>query len=75
MDLMKDRDAIQVAPSDSEPSPLLFNRELSWIEFNAKVLEEEFERIGFPFDAIHEIDFTQNAAELAEMVRQGGGHV
>lgn len=35
---------------------------------SAKAVEEEFERIGFPFDAIHEIDFTQNAAELAEMV-------
>ncbi|MFC3577452.1 nickel-binding protein [Streptomyces yaanensis] len=36
----------------------------------AKAVEEEFERIGFPFDAIHEIDFTQNSAELAEMVAQ-----
>ncbi|WP_413810792.1 nickel-binding protein [Streptomyces sp. OE57] len=42
---------------------------------NAKALEEEFERIGFPFDAINEVDFTQNAAELAEMVQGGGGHV
>ncbi len=38
---------------------------------NAKALEEEFERIGFPFDSINEVDFTQNAAELAEMVGQG----
>ncbi|MFC3578117.1 nickel-binding protein [Streptomyces yaanensis] len=36
----------------------------------AKALEEEFERIGFPFDSINEVDFTQNAAELAEMVGQ-----
>src|SRR5262245_51520593 len=44
MDLMKDRDAIQIAPSESEPSPLLFNRELSWIEFNARVLDEALDR-------------------------------
>jgi polyphosphate kinase len=41
---MKDRDAIQLAASESEPSPLLFNRELSWIEFNARVLEEALDR-------------------------------
>src|SRR5262245_13830844 len=41
---MKDRDSIQIAASDSEPSSLLFNRELSWIEFNARVLEEALDR-------------------------------
>src|SRR5215813_1929363 len=41
---MKDRDAIQVSTSDSEPSPLLFNRELSWIEFNGRVLQEGLDR-------------------------------
>ncbi|MFF5147974.1 nickel-binding protein [Streptomyces sp. NPDC013157] len=35
---------------------------------NAKAVEAEFERVGFPFDAIHEIDFSQSAAELAQMV-------
>lgn len=33
-----------------------------------QAVEQEFERIGFPFDSINEIDFTQNAAELAELV-------
>ena len=41
---MKDRESIPVAASESEPSPLLFNRELSWIEFNARVLEEALDR-------------------------------
>ena len=30
-------------------------------------LECEFERVGFPFDSINEIDFTQNTAELIEL--------
>lgn len=30
-------------------------------------VEREFERVGFPFDSINEIDFTQNAAELADL--------
>src|SRR6185436_18685154 len=41
---MKDRDSIQVVPSEFEPSPLLFNREVSWIEFNARVLDEALDR-------------------------------
>ncbi|GAA5156483.1 MULTISPECIES: hypothetical protein [Amycolatopsis] len=31
-------------------------------------LEEEFERIGFPFEEIHEIDFVLDAGRLAAMV-------
>ena len=37
---------------------------------DAAALEREFERVGFPFDSINEIDFTQNAAELAELAAQ-----
>jgi hypothetical protein len=31
-------------------------------------VEREFERIGFPFDDIHEIDYTLDADQLATMV-------
>ncbi|POM23168.1 hypothetical protein BTM25_43200 [Actinomadura rubteroloni] len=30
-------------------------------------VEREFERVGFPFDSINEIDFTQTAEELVEL--------
>ncbi|MFJ8816212.1 MULTISPECIES: DUF4242 domain-containing protein [Amycolatopsis] len=30
-------------------------------------VEQEFERIGFPFDDIHEIDYTLDEAQLAAM--------
>ena len=31
-------------------------------------VEQEFERVGFPFDSITEIDFTLDAAGLAQMI-------
>ena len=31
-------------------------------------VEQEFERVGFPFDSITEIDYTLDAAGLAELV-------
>ena len=37
----------------------------------AEAVEEEFERVGFPFDTINEIDYTLSAAELNEMVAHG----
>ena len=38
---------------------------------SAEAVEEEFERVGFPFDTINEIDYTLSAAELNEMVAHG----
>ena len=38
---------------------------------SAEAVEEEFERVGFPFDTINEIDYTLSAAELSEMVAHG----
>lgn len=40
---------------------------------NAGSVEQEFERVGFPFDAIHEIDFVQDADALAALVAQLNG--
>jgi hypothetical protein len=38
---------------------------------SAAAVEQEFERVGFPFDSINEIDFTLSAAQLAEMLAHG----
>jgi hypothetical protein len=38
---------------------------------NAAAVEQEFERVGFPFDSINELDYTMSAAELAEMLARG----
>jgi hypothetical protein len=35
---------------------------------SAEAVEQEFERVGFPFDSINEIDYTLSAAELEEML-------
>lgn len=35
-------------------------------------LEEEFERVGFPFDEIHEIQLSQSRAQLEGMLKQMG---
>jgi len=35
---------------------------------SAEAVEQEFERIGFPFEAIHEVDVVLNAADLAALV-------
>jgi len=38
---------------------------------SAAAVEQEFERAGFPFDSIHEIDFALSASELTEMLARG----
>jgi hypothetical protein len=38
---------------------------------SAADVEREFERVGFPFDSITEIDYTLSAAELQEMLARG----
>ncbi|MDT3442163.1 MULTISPECIES: nickel-binding protein [unclassified Pseudofrankia] len=35
---------------------------------NAGSVEQEFERVGFPFDSINEVDYTMSATELKEML-------
>jgi len=35
---------------------------------SAAAVEQEFERVGFPFDSITETDFTLSAAELGAML-------
>jgi len=39
---------------------------------NRDALEEEFERVGFPFDEIHEIQFAQSRAQLEQMLKSMG---
>jgi hypothetical protein len=38
---------------------------------SAAAVEQEFERVGFPFDSINEVDYTLSAAELGEMLTRG----
>ena len=38
---------------------------------SAAAVEREFERVGFPFDSINEVDFTLSAAELGQMLARG----
>jgi hypothetical protein len=40
---------------------------------DTKALEAEFERIGFPFDSINEIDYTMNDTELVAKAGRGNG--
>jgi hypothetical protein len=38
---------------------------------SAGAVEQEFERVGFPFDSINEIDFTLSADQLTQMLARG----
>jgi hypothetical protein len=35
-------------------------------------LEEQFEELGFPFDEIHEVQFSQSYPEMVEMLKHMG---
>jgi hypothetical protein len=35
---------------------------------SAAAVEQEFERVGFPFDSINELDYTLSAAELSGLL-------
>ena len=38
---------------------------------SAAAVEQEFERVGFPFDAINEIDYMLSASQLSELLARG----
>ena len=38
---------------------------------SAKAVEQEFERVGFPFDSINEVDIAISDAQLGQMVAGG----
>jgi hypothetical protein len=38
---------------------------------SAAAVEQEFERVGFPFDSINELDYTLSDAQLAQMLARG----
>ncbi|MBV9099806.1 MAG: DUF4242 domain-containing protein [Candidatus Dormibacteraeota bacterium] len=40
---------------------------------NAEAVESEFERIGFPFEEIHEMQLDVSREQLEKMVASGGG--
>jgi hypothetical protein len=35
---------------------------------SSTAVEQEFERVGFPFDSINELDYTMSAAELSGLL-------
>ncbi len=39
---------------------------------SAAAVEQEFERVGFPFDSINELNYTLDAAELERIISGGG---
>jgi hypothetical protein len=38
---------------------------------SAAEVEQEFERVGFPFDSINELDYALSDAQLAQMLARG----
>ena len=41
---------------------------------NAGAVEQEFERLGFPFEEVHEVQLSITRDQLQQMVESGGGH-
>ena len=38
---------------------------------SAAAVEQEFERVGFPFDSINEVDYALSASELTQLLSRG----
>ena len=45
--------------------------ESDWDSQDAASVEREFERLGFPFDEVHEVQINVSKAQLASMVDTG----